>query len=85
MLRVLERELQDECCMLALVDDASARVLCSTAVPLQHLSPGAHFNLKLALPGGAALYVTLCLEASPRQELARWQALQHRCASFSRL
>lgn len=80
VLRLLERELAEESALLALVDDGSARVLCSTAVPLRHLTPGQHFNLRLALPGSGELFVTLCLALAPRRALAQWERLPVRPA-----
>jgi hypothetical protein len=79
VLRLLERELPQEAALLALVDDSSARVLCSAAVPLRHLTPGQHFNLRLALPGAGELFVTLCLATAPQHELARWREQQGGC------
>ena len=73
-MRVLESELINEGALLALVDDDSARVLCSTAVPLRHIRPGSHYSLRLSLPGGGALFVTLVLATAPATELEQMQA-----------
>lgn len=62
--------------MLALFDDTTARLLCSAAIPLTHIQPGVHYNLKLALPAGAWLFVTLCLVTAPQLELSQWRQLQ---------
>jgi hypothetical protein len=75
VMRLLERDLPQESALIALIDDVTARVLCSSSVPLCHLTPGQHFNLRLALPGTAALYVTLFLDRAPARELSRWRAL----------
>jgi hypothetical protein len=72
-MQVLESELKRECALLALVDDNATRVLCSTAVPLQHLVPGVHYNLKLAIAGGAVLLITVLVESAPWKEMQQLQ------------
>jgi hypothetical protein len=72
-MQVLESELKRESALLALVDDNATRVLCSTAVPLQHLVPGVHYNLKLAIAAGAVLLVTVLVESAPMEELQHMQ------------
>ena len=74
-MRVRERSLSEENLLLAVIDDESARVLTTSSIPLRHLSPGQHYNLKLSLPAGAELFLTVFLEQAPTLQLTRWRAL----------
>lgn len=75
-MQVRQNELDQERLHLAIVNDTNSKLMLKCALPVGHLLPGCHYNLRLLLPGGAAggsvaLYVTLCLSDAPKAH-ARW-------------
>eukprot|EP00195_Chlamydomonas_chlamydogama_P003162 CAMPEP_0202919350 /NCGR_PEP_ID=MMETSP1392-20130828/75650_1 /ASSEMBLY_ACC=CAM_ASM_000868 /TAXON_ID=225041 /ORGANISM="Chlamydomonas chlamydogama, Strain SAG 11-48b" /LENGTH=598 /DNA_ID=CAMNT_0049612687 /DNA_START=111 /DNA_END=1904 /DNA_ORIENTATION=- len=75
-----EGELPKEKLMIAIVNDDNSRLLLKCAVPLAHIVPNVHYNLKLIMPGGplgsnVTLHISLCLVDSPRSELRRVKQL----------
>ena len=75
--KVNRSALQQEQLLLALVQQGSTpRLLHRAALPLGHLRPGVHYPIKLLLGAegaGPHLYLTLCLQECPHQQL---EALQ---------
>jgi hypothetical protein len=70
---MLEDELADESLHFAIMNDDNSLLMLKASLPLAHLLPRVHYNLKLVMPGGplgssVGLYVSLCLVECPRLE-----------------
>lgn len=73
-----EADIGSESLHFAIMNDDNSLLMLKAAVPLAHLLPSLHYNLKLVMPGGplgasVGLYVSVCLTNCPRME-ARWGA-----------
>ncbi|MEW5309909.1 MAG: hypothetical protein WDW38_001752 [Sanguina aurantia] len=79
-LKYAEDELNTERLLLALVNDDHSRLMLKCSLPLAHILPGLHYNLRLLLPGGplgsrVSLFVSICLVACPRTALRHHASL----------
>lgn len=86
-MRYVERELDHERLVLAIVDDTSAALLASCSIPLRHVAAGHYYNVKVPLAvttaqdgddsdsdgAESAIFATVCLANAPCSELERWR------------
>lgn len=93
-MRYVEKELEHERLVLAIVDDASAALMASSSIPLKHVAAGHYYNIKvpLAVTGAqaaddsdseqadSAIFVTMCLANAPCSELQRWRSRRDKSA-----
>eukprot|EP00892_Ulva_mutabilis_P005015 jgi/Ulvmu1/2886/UM146_0028.1 len=99
VVRYVEKELEHERLVLAVVDDTSAGLMASCSIPLKHVAAGHYYNIKAPLAvnrtregddsdsdeGESAIYVTVCLANAPCSELERWRSRRDKSSGVVQL
>lgn len=86
IVRYVENELAHERLVLAVVDDTSAALMASCSIPLQNITAGHYYNIKVPMALAQAndsgpseedeitMFVTVCLATAPCSEVERWRS-----------